>query len=88
MPAGDLVPGDLIILATGDAVTADARLLSTARLQITEASLTGESVPASKDPADRPAETPLADRGNMVFAGTHVVAGRGRAVVVATGSAT
>ena len=86
--AGGLVPGDLVLLAAGDAVTADARLLSSSALQTIEAALTGESLPAAKEAMDLPTITPLADRGNMVFAGTHVAAGRGRAVVVATGART
>ena len=83
-----VVPGDVLILQAGDAVAADARLLEGAALQIAEAALTGESQPASKSPSALDEDTPLADRRNMVFAGTHVAAGRARAVVVATGLAT
>jgi magnesium-transporting ATPase (P-type) len=85
MNAGDLVPGDLLLLAAGDAVGADARLLETAGLQTAEAALTGESVPVAKSVAPLPAPTGLADRSGMVWSGTQVAAGRGRAVVVATG---
>jgi Ca2+-transporting ATPase len=86
--ARELVPGDVLLLAAGDAVTADARLTDGAALQIAEAALTGESVPVSKAAGAVAAESALADRTNMVYAGTHVTAGRGRAVVVAIGTAT
>ena len=83
--ARELVPGDLMLLAAGDAVAADARLLEQARLQVAEAALTGESVPVSKSVHAVPPAAGLADRHNMVYSGTHVTAGRARAVVVATG---
>ncbi len=83
-----IVPGDILVLNAGDVVVADARLLDGAALQIAEATLTGESLPVAKDLLPLASETPLADRKNMVYAGTHVTAGRARAVVVATGLAT
>jgi Ca2+-transporting ATPase len=83
--ARDLVPGDTVLLAAGDAVAADARLIEEAQLQVAEAALTGESVPVSKSVLPMPAATGLADRRCMVYSGTHVTAGRARAVVVATG---
>ena len=86
--ARELVPGDILLLEAGDAVGADARLLHGAALQIAEAALTGESVPVAKHLLPLAPDTPLADRRNMVYAGTHVTAGRARAVVVATGPAT
>jgi Ca2+-transporting ATPase len=86
--ARDLVPGDILILAAGDAVEADARLVDGAALQIAEAALTGESLPVGKDLVPVAPDTPLADRTSMVFAGTHVTAGRARAVVVSIGTAT
>ena len=86
--ARDLVPGDVLVLAAGDAVTADARVTDHAALQIAEAALTGESVPVSKTTGAIARASVLADRTNMVYAGTHVTAGRARAVVVATGTAT
>ncbi|MDW7995387.1 MAG: HAD-IC family P-type ATPase [Gemmatales bacterium] len=89
VPGEDLVPGDVIWLESGNRVPADARLLWAQGLEVDESLLTGESVPVSKD-ADwlgRP-DTVLADRHNMVFAGTLVARGRARAVVVATGSRT
>lgn len=85
--ARELVPGDLL-LAAGDAVGADARLIEEAQLQVAEAALTGESVPVSKAVAPLAESTGLADRHNMLFSGTYATAGRGRAVVVATGSRT
>jgi Ca2+-transporting ATPase len=83
-----LVPGDILLLAAGDAVPADARLLESAQMQVAEAALTGESVPVAKTSAALPAATTLADRHGMVYSGTHVTAGRGRALVVATGADT
>lgn len=86
--ASELVSGDVVILEAGDAVAADARLLHAAALHVAESALTGESLPVFKDPAPLDADTPLADRKNMVFAGTHVTAGRARALVVGTGQNT
>ena len=83
--ARELVPGDTVLLAAGDAVAADARLVEEAQLQVAEAALTGESVPVSKSVLPVPEATGLADRHCMVYSGTHVTAGRARAVVVATG---
>ncbi|MCR4314212.1 MAG: HAD-IC family P-type ATPase [Candidatus Uhrbacteria bacterium] len=80
-----IVPGDLLVLHTGDRVTADARLLEAVDLMINEATLTGESFPVRKTLSMLAAETSLAERCNMVYAGTSVVGGRGRAIVVATG---
>jgi Ca2+-transporting ATPase len=89
MPARDLVPGDVILLHTGDRVPADARLLESVNLQIEEAALTGESIPVEKhvQPIVSP-DLPVGDRKNMIYAGTAVTYGRGRALVVATGMAT
>ena len=80
-----LVPGDILVLGEGDSVGADARLVQCASLRVQEASLTGESEPVLKDAATLPAPAPLGDRSNMVFKGTAVVQGSGRAVVTATG---
>jgi Ca2+-transporting ATPase len=87
--ARDLVPGDIILLGEGDRVPADGRLLETVALQADEAPLTGESAPVSKDAAlvCPPGET-IHCRGNLVFLGTVITRGRGRAVVTATGMAT
>ena len=86
VPARDVVPGDVILLRAGDRVPADARILESINLQIEEAALTGESVPAEKhaEALDDPALA-LGDRRNMAFAGTAATYGRGRAVVTATG---
>jgi len=88
VPSSELVPGDIVLLAEGDAVGADARLLQAAALRVQEASLTGESEAVTKDAAVLAAAAELADRANMVFKGTSVVQGTGRAVVTATGMAT
>ncbi|MDH5329001.1 MAG: HAD-IC family P-type ATPase [Aquincola sp.] len=85
LEARDVVPGDIVLLAAGDAVAADARLIEEARLQVAEAALTGESVPVAKSVAPVAEAATLGDRRSMVYAGTHVTAGRGRAAVVATG---
>jgi Ca2+-transporting ATPase len=87
--AQELVPGDVIILEAGDQVPADARLLTTWRFEVEEASLTGETVAASKEAMfTAHGELPLGDRKNMVYMGTSVTRGRATAVVVATGMAT
>ncbi|MBO5897385.1 MAG: HAD-IC family P-type ATPase, partial [Clostridia bacterium] len=85
----DLVVGDIIVLEAGDSVPADARIIECASMKIEEAALTGESVPVDKkvDTLTGSAEgdVPLGDRKNMVFMGSTVVYGRGKAVVTATG---
>jgi magnesium-transporting ATPase (P-type) len=86
--ARELVPGDLISLQAGDAIGADARVVEAAQLNVAEAALTGESVPVQKAPSAVAEDAPLAERASMLFAGTHLTAGRGRALVVATGTAT
>lgn len=87
--AKELVPGDVLVLDAGDAIAADARLLETREMRVVEAPLTGESEPVSKSPeALDDEETPLAERTSMIYKGTLAAAGRGRAVVVATGAAT
>ncbi|MFA4845797.1 MAG: HAD-IC family P-type ATPase, partial [Patescibacteria group bacterium] len=86
--ARELVPGDVLILHTGDRVTADARLLEVVELQVNESTLTGESVPEQKQVGLLDSDTALGDRTNMVYAGTSVVAGRAIAVVVGTGMET
>jgi P-type Ca2+ transporter type 2C len=88
VPATDLVPGDLLILAEGDAVSADARLVGASALHVAEAALTGESEPVLKDVATLTGHPALGDRLNMVASGTAVTRGRGRAVVTATGMVT
>ncbi|MDP7239693.1 MAG: cation-translocating P-type ATPase, partial [Dehalococcoidia bacterium] len=87
--AQKLVPGDVLVLLTGDRVPADLRLMEAANLRADEASLTGESVPVGKAvTALSSGDHPVAERNNMAFMGTSVVYGRGRGVVVATGMQT
>src|SRR5216117_3911422 len=88
VPSRELVPGDIALLAAGDRVPADARLLEAAGLRLNEASLTGESQPAVKAIEPLPRDSFVGDRKNMVFMGTAVEGGRGKAVVVETGMAT
>lgn len=83
--AKHLVPGDIIVLETGDKVPSDARLIEVFNLQSQEAALTGESMPVSKNTKELPEKTAIADKKNMVFSGTIVVSGRAKAIVVATG---
>jgi Ca2+-transporting ATPase len=85
LPTSELVPGDVILLYTGDKVPADARLIDAINLKVDEAALTGESSPVNKNNIAFPEETPLNDRLNMAFTGTIVVYGRGKAVVTSTG---
>ena len=83
-----LVPGDTVLLAAGDRVPADLRLIEAHGLQAMEASLTGESTAVEKHTAALPQDTLLADRGNMAYAGTLVVSGQATGLVAATGTAT
>ena len=90
VPSEDLVVGDVVIIEAGDAVPADARIIENASLKIEEAALTGESVPVSKFMEliclkDDEKDVPLGDRKNMMYMGSTVVYGRGKAVVTATG---
>jgi len=89
IPSRDLVPGDVILLHTGDRIPADARLLEAVNLQVEEAALTGESIPVEKH--IQPIlgdDLPVGDRKNMVYAGTAATYGRGKALVAATGMQT
>ncbi|WP_294465804.1 calcium-translocating P-type ATPase, PMCA-type [uncultured Anaerofustis sp.] len=85
----DLVPGDIIILEAGDAVPADGRIIECASMKVEESALTGESVPVTKTEneviAHANGDVPLGDRKNMVYMGSSVVYGRGKAVITATG---
>jgi Ca2+-transporting ATPase len=87
--AATLVPGDVVVLESGDRVPADLRLLDTTELALDEAAMTGESMPVVKDThATVDAQTPVSDRVNMVFMGCTVVRGHGRGVVAETGVGT
>jgi Ca2+-transporting ATPase len=85
IPVRDLVPGDVVYLEAGDKVPADGRVIEETSLQVVESSITGESVPEDKSRAALAEETPLADRTDMVYMGTIVVYGNGRAAITATG---
>jgi Ca2+-transporting ATPase len=85
VPAEELVPGDIVLLQSGDRVPADLRLIAVRDLQIEESALTGEAVPAHKSTAPLPRDTALGDRSNMAFSTTLVTYGVGTGVVVATG---
>ena len=84
----EIVPGDILLLEGGDLVAADARLIQASVLRVNEAPLTGESQAIGKLTGSMPPETPLAERKNMVFLGTSVTGGSGRALVVNTGMET
>ncbi len=87
--AKEVVPGDLLVIEVGDRLPADARIVEQVALEVEESALTGESLPAAKRSDDLlPPECALGDRRNMVFMGTVVTRGRGRAIIVATGMAT
>jgi Ca2+-transporting ATPase len=88
IPSRELVPGDVVLLASGDKVPADVRLLKVRDLQVDESALTGESVPVTKGEQPLAPETALADRINMAYAGSLVTYGQGTGVVVAIGDAT
>jgi len=88
LPSTELVPGDIVLLAAGDKVPADLRLFRAKDLQAIESALTGESTAVAKHHDVLPEATVLADRGNMAYAGTVMITGRGAGVVVATGDHT
>jgi len=85
IPAADIVPGDVILLETGDKVPADARLLTAINLEVDESMLTGESLPVQKKIEKIEGSAGIGDRLNLVYSGTAVTHGRGKAVVYATG---
>ncbi len=86
--AAQLVPGDVVLLGSGDKVPADMRIVDTWELRVDESALTGESIPTTKDREESDIDATLADRHCMAFAGTIVSYGQGRGIVVATGAAT
>ncbi|RPI51970.1 MAG: cation-translocating P-type ATPase [Acidobacteria bacterium] len=83
--AADIVPGDIILIEEGDTIPADGRLVESVALQTSEAALTGESLPVTKEIDAIAGEVPLGDRNNMVFSGTAATYGHGKAIVTATG---
>ncbi|MBU0586375.1 HAD-IC family P-type ATPase, partial [Candidatus Micrarchaeota archaeon] len=88
IPAAQVVPGDLILLETGDKIAADSRIIQQMNLSINESMLTGESTPVQKKSDALPSEIALAERTNMAYKDSIVVSGRAKAVVVATGMST
>jgi Ca2+-transporting ATPase len=88
VPAGILVPGDVVLFEAGDLVPADLRLFEAAKLAADESTLTGESLPVKKRDSVLDEETPVLDRVNMVFKGTCITRGSGKGVVVGTGTNT
>ncbi|MFM7056231.1 MAG: cation-translocating P-type ATPase [Planctomycetota bacterium] len=88
LPTAQLVPGDIVLLEAGDHIPADCRLLTSYVMQVQEAALTGESAPVEKSTPENAVDTVLGDRTSMVHFGTVVAAGRGTAVVTATGMRT
>jgi Ca2+-transporting ATPase len=88
IPAARIVPGDVVLLETGDRVPADLRLIQAEELRVDESALTGEAVPVDKQIEPVEAEATLDARGSMAWMGTVLTGGRGRGVVVATGTTT
>lgn len=88
IPSRDLVPGDIVLLTSGDKVPADLRLLRSRSLKVDESALTGESVPVDKSVQPVPPDTPLAERVNMAYAGSFVTFGQGQGIVVTTAQKT
>ncbi|MBN1503223.1 calcium-translocating P-type ATPase, PMCA-type [Candidatus Woesearchaeota archaeon] len=86
--ARELVPGDIIILTEGEKIPADSRLIEVISLQTQEAALTGESLPVKKETIAYRKELEIGDRKNMVFSGTVITSGKGKAIVVKTGMQT
>ncbi|PKM90955.1 MAG: ATPase [Firmicutes bacterium HGW-Firmicutes-12] len=86
IPAEELIPGDIVLLETGDIIPADLRMIEASQLEVSEATLTGESVPVKKRPQEiYTEETSLGDRRNMGYMGTVVTRGKGSGIVVETG---
>ena len=88
VPSTELIPGDIVLLTSGDKVPADLRLVQTRNLQINESGLTGESVAVEKNTQPVQADAVLAERTNMAYAGSFVTFGTGKGIVVAIGTAT
>lgn len=89
VPAREVVPGDLLLVEAGDTIPADARLIESVELKVDEAVLTGESTPVNKSAhVTVKTDVPAAERSNMLFMATHIIYGRGKAVVTSTGIGT
>jgi Ca2+-transporting ATPase len=88
VPTPEVVPGDILLIEEGDTIAADGRVLESIALRVAESALTGESTAVAKDSAPLASEAGIGDQHNMVFSGTAVAAGRGRAIVTAIGAAT
>jgi Ca2+-transporting ATPase len=88
IPSSDLAPGDVLLIEEGDTIPADARVIESIAMRLSESALTGESTSVGKDSAPIEEEAGIGDQSNMVFSGTAVTSGRGRAIVVATGAQT
>jgi Mg2+-importing ATPase len=88
IPVEEVVPGDIVILNAGDAIPADCSILESKDLFVNEATLTGETYPAEKVNGIVPRETPLSQRTNSLFMGTHVVSGTAKALAISTGAET
>ena len=88
VPAREIVPGDILVLESGDHIAADARVLEAVELKTSEAILTGESMPVNKNLLELDEDIPISERRNTVFTATHVVYGRGKALVTSTGMST
>jgi len=88
IPVEEIVPGDVVILTAGSTIPADCLVLTSIDLFVDEAALTGETYPVEKECTVLPVETPLSQRTNVLFMGTHVISGTGEAVVVRTGKQT
>ncbi|MGN8199478.1 cation-translocating P-type ATPase [Salinisphaera sp. RV14] len=88
VPTREIVPGDIVRLNAGDCAPADLRLLRAHQVRVDESPLTGESAPVAKSVDPVPMQTPLAERSNMVYSGTHLTQGRAIGIVIATGART
>lgn len=88
IPSSNLVPGDVLYVEAGDMISSDARLFSLSQLEANESSLTGESIPVRKQIDSLTENSPLAERTNMLYKGTHITKGNGYAIVTATGMQT
>jgi Mg2+-importing ATPase len=87
-PVDTVVPGDIIVLSAGDVIPGDSLLMDSKELFIDEAAFTGETYPVEKNAGILPADTVMSKRSNSLLMGSHVISGKGRAVVIRTGART